>query len=68
MTFPVVAIQLWKVSVLLIPVYLAVGAGVYFSIIKILRLVNSADVLIAERILPKSLTFIMKPVRKLFTS
>ena len=67
MTFPVVAIQLWKASILLIPVYLAVGAGVYVSIIKILRLVNSTDILIAEKILPKSLSFIMKPVRKLFT-
>jgi len=67
MTFPVVAIQLWKTSILLIPVYLAVGAGVYVITIKILRLVDSTDILIAERILPKSLSFIMKPVRKLFT-
>jgi len=66
MTFPVVAIQLWKASVLLIPVYLAVGAGVYAITLKILRLVDSTDILIAERILPKSLSFIMKPLRKLF--
>jgi len=67
MALPVVAIQVWRVSILLIPVYFAVGAGVYVMIIKILRLVDSTDILIAERILPKSLSFIMKAVRKLFT-
>ena len=67
MTFPVFAIQVWKASVLLIPVYLAVGAGVYVLVIKALRLVNSTDVLIAEKTLPRSLLFVMKPLRRLFT-
>jgi len=67
MALPVVAIQAWRASILLIPVYLAVGVGVYLVVIKILRLVDSTDLSIAERILPKSLSFVMKPVRKLFT-
>jgi len=67
MTIPVVAIQIWRVSILLIPVYLAVGVGTYVMVIKILRAVNLTDLLIAERVLPKSLFFIMKPVRRLFT-
>jgi len=67
MALPVVTIQFWRVSILLIPVYLVVGAGAYVLTIRILRLFDSADISIAEKILPKSLSFVMKPVRKLFT-
>jgi len=66
MAISVFALQVLYYSVILLPLYVAVGGFVYILALKSLRGLNDKDIIIIEGTLPKMLKWTVKPIQKMF--
>ena len=66
MALLLVALQAYHVSVLLLPFYVLVGISTYALSLKALNAVDSYDLMILKRVLPKKLEFAVRLVERIY--